>query len=260
MNVNGIGIDNAALIVWRTLIFYLGQNSNYNDARNGSINAAIALFGECSNEVLQVRNAWAAVGVGAAGNLNCITLNPSSISICYDDPFAWAQFPITITANFSPTDGIITWNVPPDFDFTISPSGNQITLNSGPLTPDVFIPITATLTSGVGDPLTATTWYSTYQCQGGFIMKSNEFNSELLERTIGGSNNVYPNPANSHINIRLTNRSTVKISDVNGRVLLEKVSNPGLNRITTEKLSNGIYILYITENGKTTAHKIVINK
>lgn len=91
-------------------------------------------------------------------------------------------------------------------------------------------------------------------------MKANEFNSELLERTIGGSSIVYPNPANSYINIRLTNRSMVKISDLNGSVLLEKVSNPGLNRITTEKLSNGIYILYITENGKTTAHKIVINK
>lgn len=244
----------------KDFIYYVDIVNNCNLWTKITINAAIALYGEYSNKVLQVRNAWAAVGVGTAGNLNCITLNLSAISICYDDPFAWAQFPITITANFSPADGIITWNVPPDFDFTISPSGNQITLNSGPLTPDVFLAITATLTSGVGNPVTATTWYSTYQCQGGFIMKANEFNSELLERTIGGSSIVYPNPANSYINVRLTNRSMVKISDLNGSVLLEKVSNPGLNRITTEKLRNGIYILYITENGKTTAHKIVINK
>lgn len=255
-NVNGIGIDNAALIAWRTLLYYLGQNSNYNDARNGSINAAIALFGECSNEVMQVRNAWAAVGVGAAANPNCITLDPSFISICYDDPNAWSRFPITITANFTPANGNITWDVPPDFSFTIS--GNQLTIYSGPLTPDVFLAISATVTSGTGNPVTATTWYSTYSCSGN-IARANVA-GDVLERSIIPPNAIYPNPARNFINVRLNNRARIRISDLSGRVLLDQIYNSGLNRINTEKLSSGMYILQIIENGKTTAHKIQINK
>lgn len=272
VNVSGIGIDNAALIAWRTLLFYLGQFSNYNDARNGSINAAIALFGVCSNEVIQVTNAWAAVGVGAAANLNCITLDPSSIHICYDDPNAWTQFPITITANFTPANGNITWDVPADFNFSISPSGDQVTINSGPLTPDVFLAISATLTSGVGNPVTATTWYSTYQCYGSNIMRVNKSKNVqeknlpstnkaegVLEKSTSSTHTIYPNPARSFINLRLSNRSMVKIIDLNGRIWLQQMYNPGLNRINTEKISNGMYILQVTENGKNTVHKVQIN-
>lgn len=257
VNVNGIGIDNAALIAWRTLLFYLGQYSNYNDARNGSINAATALFGECSNEVIQVRKAWAAVGVGAAANPNCIILDPSFIDVCYDDPHAWrTQFPITITANFGPASGTITWNVPPDFAYTIS--GNELIITGGPLAPDVFLPIQATVTSGIGGPVTATTWYSTYECYGDFMMKANKRNNEIPERTITPNNSIYPNPAWNYINIHLQNRAVVKLSHITGRVLFEKDYNPGLNRLNTERFSNGIYILYIIENDKTTSYKIKI--
>ena len=62
-NVTGIGIDNAAAIAYRNLTVYLTRNSNHEDAREGSIEAASDLFGKCSNEVTQVINAWDAVGV-----------------------------------------------------------------------------------------------------------------------------------------------------------------------------------------------------
>ncbi len=58
-----IGRDNAAAIAYRNLTVYLTQSSNYLDAREGSIQAAIDLYGECSNQVLQVEAAWDAVGV-----------------------------------------------------------------------------------------------------------------------------------------------------------------------------------------------------
>jgi Zn-dependent metalloprotease len=65
-NVTGIGMTDADLIVARTVIDYLGQNSNFADARTLSIQSAVELFGECSQQVESVTNAFYAVGVGPA--------------------------------------------------------------------------------------------------------------------------------------------------------------------------------------------------
>ncbi len=63
-NVSGIGMNKAAKIAFRNLTVYLTPTSNYAAAHNGSIQAAIDLYGSNSNEVQQVRKAWCAVGVG----------------------------------------------------------------------------------------------------------------------------------------------------------------------------------------------------
>lgn len=65
-SVSGIGIDKASAIAARNLTVYMGKNSTYADARTNAIQAAIDLYGECSNEVIQTTNAWYAVGVGEA--------------------------------------------------------------------------------------------------------------------------------------------------------------------------------------------------
>lgn len=63
-NVTGLGIDTAARIAFRNLQYYLTTSSQYLDARLGSIQAAVDLYGACSNEAIQTANAWYAVGVG----------------------------------------------------------------------------------------------------------------------------------------------------------------------------------------------------
>lgn len=63
-SVIGIGIDKAAKIAFKNLRDYLTPNSNFADARRGSIEAAIELYGFNSQEVQSVMNAWYAVGVG----------------------------------------------------------------------------------------------------------------------------------------------------------------------------------------------------
>lgn len=63
-NVIGIGMDKALQIAYRNLIFYLTPEATFEDARNGSIQAAIDLYGEDSQEHKSVINAWYAVGVG----------------------------------------------------------------------------------------------------------------------------------------------------------------------------------------------------
>ena len=62
--IEGIGITKAAEIVYRNLVYYLTPQSNFNDARLGSIKAAEDIFGGCSKEVENVTNAWYAVGIG----------------------------------------------------------------------------------------------------------------------------------------------------------------------------------------------------
>lgn len=63
-NVKGIGIYKAMKIAYQNLTHYLSTNSNYNDAYYNSIQAAIELYGENSNEVIQTTNAWFGVGLG----------------------------------------------------------------------------------------------------------------------------------------------------------------------------------------------------
>lgn len=63
-HVVAIGIDDAAAIAYHNLTAYLTPTSNFEDARNYSIQAAIDLFGNCSQQVVSVTDAWHAVGVG----------------------------------------------------------------------------------------------------------------------------------------------------------------------------------------------------
>lgn len=62
-SVNGIGIDEAQQIAFigETNLF---PSATYNDARNAMINAATDLYGSNSCELVNVTNAWYAVGVG----------------------------------------------------------------------------------------------------------------------------------------------------------------------------------------------------
>ena len=64
-SVSGIGMTKATKIAFRNLSTYLTEFSDYADARDGAIQAAIDLYGACSDEVIQTTNAWHAVGVGS---------------------------------------------------------------------------------------------------------------------------------------------------------------------------------------------------
>ena len=65
-SIVGLGLDSAAAICYRMNSIYLVPTSQYADARRYAIQAAIDLYGPCTNPVIQTTNAWHAVGVGAA--------------------------------------------------------------------------------------------------------------------------------------------------------------------------------------------------
>ena len=64
-NIQGIGFQKAQHIIYDALMEHLDAESDFADTRESTINATIDLYGEYSNEHIQVTNAWHAVGVGA---------------------------------------------------------------------------------------------------------------------------------------------------------------------------------------------------
>jgi len=64
-NVSGIGMDKSSKIAYLALTSMLMSTSQYSDSRLATIQAAKALFGECSQEYRSTVDAWYAVGIGS---------------------------------------------------------------------------------------------------------------------------------------------------------------------------------------------------
>ena len=79
-SVTGIGLTDAAKILFRTESVYLSASSNYAAARTYSIQAATDLFGATSTQAQAVTNAWYAVGIGAA--YGGTTTPPTTTTYC----------------------------------------------------------------------------------------------------------------------------------------------------------------------------------
>jgi bacillolysin len=80
--VAGIGLTDAAKILYRTESVYLSASSNYAAARTYSIQAATDLFGATSTQAQAVTNAWYAVGVGTAYTDGTTTTPPTAVAYC----------------------------------------------------------------------------------------------------------------------------------------------------------------------------------
>lgn len=63
-DVSGIGWTKAEKIAYRNLTRYLTRSSQYLDARNGAVQAAKDLYGNCSLEANATAAAWHAAGIG----------------------------------------------------------------------------------------------------------------------------------------------------------------------------------------------------
>lgn len=122
--VDGIGVDKAAEIAYMNLTVYLGFNSNYNDAFNGSLFAAYNIFGgECSNEFIQTNNAWAAVAVGQ-GTISNLKINGTNIIdvVTYNTPLGGYPIVYIATGQAPP----YTWTVNnTNWVYNVSGPGNN---------------------------------------------------------------------------------------------------------------------------------------
>ncbi len=79
VTVIGIGRAKMERIFYRAATLCLTPGSNFASARACTIQAAKDLFGDASTEVASTRNAWAAVGVGAAASQTKRTFLPAAL-------------------------------------------------------------------------------------------------------------------------------------------------------------------------------------
>ena len=93
ITTQAIGIDKAAKIVFLAMSAYMTSSTNYAQARNAFIAAALEIYGGCSFEVNQVRNAWLACGVGLTDPNPCTICTPS-----------WSNYDIVIPTTWNSTN------------------------------------------------------------------------------------------------------------------------------------------------------------
>jgi len=80
----------------------------------------------------------------------------------------------------------------------------------------------------------------------------------ILQQALGFSESTllkpiqfYPNPVKDELNIEIAVASTLKIFDLNGRLVLERELDSGLNNINTSSLKAGVYSMSISNSSFT---------
>lgn len=122
--VSGVGENTARLILYRALANYMFSSMTYADVRWHTRQAAIDLYGFCSNEHAQVCAAWDAVSVPGQAYTFCVTLSGPT-NLCDDG----SDFPAIYTAK-TRAGATFTWTIPT----TWIPSSNSSTSSTYTLT------------------------------------------------------------------------------------------------------------------------------
>ncbi|MFQ5446023.1 MAG: M4 family metallopeptidase [Saprospiraceae bacterium] len=248
--VQGIGAASAALIAYRNLTVYLGAVSDYNDAKNGAIQAAADLFGTCSNEVLQCARAWNAVGVYATDDIgydivvDCVDLATTHAALL---PYNVVAF------NDVRSDcGILPNGTLVDFQ-----AGHTVLLKPGFRSGDNF---RAHIVScgPISSPLTGRSMGNDWQ--GTHPLPENTW-------TEGLETNVYPNPFSSRLNLRFElnepSNVSVYLTDAKGTRIQTPLNNVFEDtgehtcEFETGHLNAGIYFLEIVTGKDRQIRKVV---
>lgn len=249
VTVSGIGINEAAKIVYKNMTEYFLPGSDYKDARNGAIKAAALEFGICSNEYLQTINAWNAVMVTSSSNYGD-NLNLSCEGLAY---FHSLGVPITSTAsNLLELSCSLSEN-----STTILRSGNEIILKPGFNTATgseaffhaYIIPCEVNSNSRtISNAVTKNK------------INKNEDNHLIIEED--GNIKVYPNPNNGEFELYLpllnnSELNKVKIYDIYGNILLERNITQTLTGLDISSYSSGIYLIKIYSNDRIIVKRVI---
>lgn len=72
---------------------------------------------------------------------------------------------------------------------------------------------------------------------------------------------IYPNPASFQFSIINTTPGTrINVIDMTGKVIISDIANATSHTLTTDNLSNGVYIVQLEYEGKTSQKKLAVNK
>jgi len=258
--------EKAARIAYKNLCNYLTPLSDYDDAREGSINAARSLYGECSDEYISTMNAWAAVGVGDPAPDPC---NPPPLSVYitgpemlyFGDYCTWYANASGGTGNYS-----YDWYIRYEYQW-MGPLGHHASYSDWVYPLHDYIDLRVDVTSGEQQQ---SAYYFVWcmDCEGGMMKAS-----------------VYPNPSDDFLIVNIeetdseTNNATLKSKRVEssqgikkglsdefvfilynnfGQAVYNKRTREKSIQINTSNLQKGHYILKIIHNDSVISKQIMI--
>jgi Zn-dependent metalloprotease len=240
-SVDGIGMDAASIIAYRALTIYLFPLAQYRDAREATILAAMDLFGENSNEMLQVAKAWDAVGV------NSNTIIQENIQACGVYPDG---------TRLIARNSIVTGNCPNGYteilpNTTVSfRAGNSIILNPG-------------FSATIGCKFHA----RMLKLEEGEMDYAPRIENENIEdlnmpsKAPELSNSCFPNPTHGEFTVRMDlpehQTSEIRVYDSMGKLVKTMVASATETLISIGDQPAGIYFVRYTVDGKDQSAKVV---
>jgi hypothetical protein len=262
-NVTAITRFKARLIAYRALTVYLTSSSQYIDARKATLEAAYDLYGQCSQEIISVGDAWHAVGVESqspAYTQNACGSYPASgtwvqaISVTYGGNGCTTTItPSSTTVYFTARDKVIllpgfTAQSGSTFDAYLEPCSSTRWLTGPPQPP------MSDAEKGIRTSVTYKTDTSNQSAATKEILNTNE------------SVTVSPNPFSESfmlsINSAKEGKAQVTIYNAVGVKVKQQTGinlSKGLNRIpfNCSGLAHGVYTLEVNLGDSKTVRKIV---
>lgn len=250
--VYGIGTDAAAQIVFRSLTHYLLPYDTYADARLASIQAAADMYGECSNELAQVKNAWAAVGVGMPNFAICADILGAE-DICQDEPLKELTYEARAVAGAS-----FEWSpLPIDWAYYISGTQNQyITLT---YIPQDAIPLLLEAEASLGGQFAKVQKpVALVECKTDTSINGpGEGNSTRLKFP---EVRLIPNPCRDQVMVYLPEGrypAQVSLFDMGGRLLRSGTATQSEWTFDMASLAIGTYLIQVQGPNRVSHHRVL---
>lgn len=207
-NIEGIGIEKAEQIAFRTLITYLVSNSNYMDARDYSILATIDLYGMCSDEIDVVTEAWKAIGLPEATSYN--------LSYFYANDSIFCSTPATVTFYSNLEEDATHFWLFGDGTVSTEPNPEHTYMNAGEYTIHHIVQIQGGENCQGNYTLTKENYIKVYEPENCSFTMPNT-GSDFIDLCYGilyddgGEQNNYSNYVNSIVTIQSPMASNIKL-------------------------------------------------
>lgn len=263
-NVVGIGFEDAIAITYRNLTLELSGDDNYDDAREGSINAATFLFGANSQQVCSVKQAWYAVGVGP----NCVSNLPDLIILDTQVPASPIASGSSVSVSFknknqgSASAGSSYTSIWLSQDQVFQGTPVDINLNTGLLVPALGVGATS---GNILDQLTiptgiiAGTWYIVFKADAlSQVYEGNGENNNLdfVPITITSGGCILPiinsHPANRFVNAPTGTTFTISASGSNNLYQWQVNTGSGWTNVPAGSPYSGINSTTLTLSSSNT--------
>lgn len=237
-NVAGVGIDDAAAIVFRAETEYMTANTNFANARTYTIQAAQDIFGNCSPEVISTINAWYAVGVGSS----YAAIDEKLVTLTYSAPTTDDVYAVTkLEAN------------------NLVSSGTNITYQSSQKV--ILLP---GFKAEAGGNFLA----QIIPCKDLGLAKKER--SKVLDKHIpvnatnDNTVNIYPNPTNNFFTVSIDGEedvfNSIGVYDMYGRKIAEVDINSNKTVISVYDIVSGTYLVKLVSPNEVITRKIIIKK